>query len=163
MQCLILKHYSRVRKFIPWDGWAASSAEKEQQSQKSKKYNMKQILILGMNPHTIDFSQPGFLPHLTAEKVLMGLHAERESLKAAGCDSDMYLMDTGVCDMAPLVEKLRAKRFDGVMVGAGVRIPPSNFILFEKLINTVHEKAPHTKIIFNTNPHDTAESLDRWL
>jgi hypothetical protein len=38
--------------------------------------NMKQILIVGMNPHTIDFSQPGFLTGLTAEKVEMGLKAE---------------------------------------------------------------------------------------
>ena len=124
---------------------------------------MKQVLILGMNPHTIDFSQPGFLPHLTAEKVLMGLKAERENLKAAGCDSEMYLIDTGSLDLAPLVEQLKTKQFDGIMVGAGVRLPPSNFILFEKLINTVHENAPDARIIFNTNPHDTAASIDRWL
>jgi hypothetical protein len=124
---------------------------------------MKQVLILGMNPHTIDFSQPGFLPRLTAEKVLMGLKAERENLKAAGCDSEMYLIDTGSLDLAPLVEQLKTKQFDGIMVGAGVRLPPSNFILFEKLINTVHENAPDARIIFNTNPHDTAASIDRWL
>lgn len=124
---------------------------------------MKQILIVGMNPHTIDFSQPGFLPGLTAEKVEMGLKAERENLKAAGCDSDMYLVDTGVLELSALAEQLKSKQFDGVMVGAGVRLPPSNFILFEKLINTVHDNAPNAKIIFNTNPHDTAASIQRWL
>jgi hypothetical protein len=124
---------------------------------------MKQILIVGMNPHTIDFSQPGFLPGLTAEKVLMGLKAERENLKAEGCDSDMHLIDTGVLEMSTLAEQLKAKQFDGVMIGAGVRIPPSNFILFEKIINTVHDSAPNTKIIFNTNPNDTAASIRRWL
>jgi hypothetical protein len=124
---------------------------------------MKQILIVGMNPHTIDFSKPGFLPGLTAEKVLTGLKAERENLKAAGYDSDMYLIDTGVLDMSELAEQLKAKQFDGVMIGAGVRLPPSNFILFEKLVNTTHDTAPHAKIIFNTNPNDTAESIKRWL
>jgi hypothetical protein len=49
------------------------------------------------------------------------------------------------------------------MIGAGVRLPPSNFMLFEKLVNTTHDNAPHAKIIFNTNPHDTAESIKRWL
>ncbi|MEO6963331.1 MAG: hypothetical protein ABIY90_15275 [Puia sp.] len=34
---------------------------------------MKKILILGMNPRTIDFSLPGFIPGLTAEKVEAGL------------------------------------------------------------------------------------------
>lgn len=124
---------------------------------------MKQILIVGMNPHTIDFSLPGFLPGLTAEKVLMGLKAERENLKASGYDSDMYLIETGAFELSSLAEQLKAKQFDGVMVGAGVRIPPSNFILFEKLINTVHDNAPNTRIIFNTNPSDTAESISRWL
>jgi hypothetical protein len=124
---------------------------------------MKQILIVGMNPHTIDFSQPGFLPGLTAEKVEMGLKAEIENLKTAGCNSDMYLIDTGVLELSALAEHLKAKQFDGVMIGAGVRLPPSNFILFEKLINAVHDNAPNTKIIFNTNPHDTAASIRRWL
>ena len=124
---------------------------------------MKQILIVGMNPHTIDFSQPGFLPGLTAEKVLTGLKAERENLKTEGCDSDMHLIDAGSFEMSPLAELLKAKQFDGVMIGAGVRVPPSNFILFEKLVNTVHDNAPNTKIIFNTNPRDTTESIKRWL
>ncbi len=124
---------------------------------------MKQILIVGMNPHTIDFSLPGFLPGLTPEKVEMGLITERENLKAAGYDSDMHLIDTGMLQLSALAEQLKTKQFDGIMVGAGVRIPPSNFILFEILINTIHDKAPNTKIIFNTTPHDTAASIKRWL
>lgn len=124
---------------------------------------MKKILIVGMNPHTIDFSQPGFQPGLTAGKVEMGIKAERENLKLAGYDSDLYLIDTGVSELSALADQLRANQFDGVMIGAGVRVPPSNFALFEVLINTVHENAPNTKIIFNTNPMDTAASIKRWL
>jgi len=86
---------------------------------------MKQILIVGMNPHTIDFSQPDFLPGLTAEKVLTGLQLERKNLKAEGCESEMHLIDTGVLELSALAEQLRARPFDGVMVGAGVRLPPS--------------------------------------
>jgi hypothetical protein len=124
---------------------------------------MKQILIVGMNPNTIDFSKPGFLPGLTAEKVLSGLKAERENLKASGCDSEMFLIDSGSLELTPLANQLKSRHFDGVMVGAGVRLPPSNFILFEKIVNTVHESAPGTKIIFNTNPMDTAASISRWF
>jgi hypothetical protein len=124
---------------------------------------MKQILIVGINPHTINFSLPGFTPGLTAEKVLTAIEEDRKNLKAIGFDSDMCLIDTGDTELSSLTEQLKAKKFDGVMMGAGIRIPPSNFILFEKSINTVHENAPNTKIIFNTNPHDTAESISRWL
>ena len=79
---------------------------------------MKQILIVGMNPHTIDFSLPGFVPGLTAEKVLLELKAERENLKVAGYDSDMCLIDTGATQLPSLEEKLKGKKFDGVMVVA---------------------------------------------
>jgi hypothetical protein len=44
-----------------------------------------------------------------------------------------------------------------------VRAAPSNFILFEKLINVVHEHAPHSKICFNPKPTDTLEALRRWI
>lgn len=38
---------------------------------------------------------------MTAEKALTGLEAERENLKTAGYDSDMYLIDTGVLGNQP--------------------------------------------------------------
>jgi hypothetical protein len=124
---------------------------------------MKRVLIVGMNPHTIDFSKPGYLPGLTAEKVLTGLNAERENLEKEGFDSDMYLIDDGVLELSGLANQLKKNSFDGIMLGAGVRLPPSNFILFEKLVNTVHNNAPDSKTIFNTNPHDTADSVKRWF
>jgi hypothetical protein len=49
------------------------------------------------------------------------------------------------------------------MIGAGVRANPSNLLLFEKLINVVHEHAPQAKICFNTVPSDTADAVKRWL
>ena len=51
----------------------------------------------------------------------------------------------------------------GVLIGAGVRLPPSSFVLSEKLINVVHEHALGAEICFNTNPRDTVEAVQRWL
>jgi hypothetical protein len=136
---------------------------KSQTGRKIEKKKMKQILIIGMNPHTIDFSSPGFAPGLTAEKVEIGIKIERENLRNLGYDSDLYHIDSGVLELSKLVDLLKIKQFDGILIGAGVRIPPINFILFEKLVNTVHENSPNSKIIFNTNPLDTAESIKRWL
>jgi len=59
--------------------------------------------------------------------------------------------------------QLKQKRWDCVMIGAGVRTVPSNFMLFEKLINVVHEHAPQAKICFNTMPNDTAAAVKRWV
>src|ERR1035437_8033326 len=53
----------------------------------------------------------------------------------------------------------RSKRF---VSRTGVRTIPSHFILFERLINVVHEHAPQAKLCFNTKPSDTAEAVQRW-
>jgi len=53
--------------------------------------------------------------------------------------------------------------YDCVMIGAGVRIVPSNFILFEQMVNVVHEHAPQARICFNQMPADIAEAVKRWL
>lgn len=124
---------------------------------------MKEILYIGMNPRTLDFSLPGFPEGLTAEKVEAGITDERASLKKAGYESTLHFVDTGVLDVSDLVHLLQSKKFDGILVGAGVRIPPSNFILFEKFINAIHEHAAGSKIIFNTSAFDSAESVKRWL
>ncbi len=54
-------------------------------------------------------------------------------------------------------------QYDCVLVGAGVRTVPTHFLLFEKIINTIHAHAPGAKICFNTKPSDTAEAVNRWI
>jgi hypothetical protein len=58
---------------------------------------------------------------------------------------------------------LNQNEFDCVLVGAGVRTVPTHFLLFEKIINTIHAHAPGAKICFNTKPSDTAEAVNRWI
>ena len=58
---------------------------------------------------------------------------------------------------------LRARAFDCVVIGAGLREPPELLALFEKVINLVHRLTPGAAIAFNANPTDTAEAAERWL
>jgi hypothetical protein len=52
--------------------------------------------------------------------------------------------------------------YDRIMVGAGLRVVPRYFLLFEKLINVIQRHvAASTKICFNTNPSDTADAVLR--
>lgn len=75
----------------------------------------------------------------------------------------MCLTDFGETAEAVVQSQLERKQFDCILIGAGVRNNPSNFILFEKLINVVHEHAPEARICFNTMPNDTSEAVKRWL
>ena len=134
-------------------------------SQTSDEPARKSALMIGLDPVLIDFSDPNYaaFPGMTAEKVLAGLKAGEEGLKALGYDAEHCLTDFGQTAEAVVTAHLKRRQFDCVMIGAGVRAVPSNFLLFEKLINVVHEHAPRSKICFNTKPSDTLEALQRWI
>lgn len=123
----------------------------------------KSVLIVGLDPALIDFSQPGYAPGMDAAKVLAGLRSSEEELTQLGYNVQTCLTDFGETAEAVLQATLRQKQFDGVLIGAGVRANPSNFLLFEKMINVVHAHAPQARLCFNTLPSDTAAAVKRWL
>jgi len=121
------------------------------------------VLIVGLDPALIDFSKPGYAPGMDAAKVLAGLKSSEEELTHLGYTVETCLTDFGETAETVLQAKLQQKRFDCVLIGAGVRANPSNFLLFEKMINVVHAHAPQAKLCFNTLPSDTAAAVKRWL
>ena len=123
----------------------------------------KSVLVIGLDPGLIDFSQPGYPPGMNASKVLVGLKSSEDELTHLGYSVQICMTDFGDTAEAVVQSCLNQKQFDCVLIGAGVRSNPSNFILFEKLINVVHEHAPRSKICFNTLPSDTAAAVKRWL
>jgi hypothetical protein len=73
-------------------------------------------------------------------------------------------VDEGKTAEAVLADTLATSRYDCIMIGAGLLIVPPYFLLFEKLINVIHQHAPaSTKLCFNTSPTDTAEAVRRWV
>jgi len=123
----------------------------------------KSVLLIGLDPMLIDFTQPGYAPGMDATKVLVGLKASEEELTRLGYSVQMCMTDFGETAEAVVQNRLEQGRFDCIMIGAGVRTNPNNFILFEKLINVVHGHAREAKICFNTLPSDTAAAVKRWL
>ena len=64
----------------------------------------------------------------------------------------------------PTVEHLLgSKRYDCVVIGGGVRLPPRRLAIFEAVINAIHKAAPGATIAFNTRPDDSADAAARWL
>lgn len=123
----------------------------------------KSVLVIGLDPALIDFSRPGYVPGMDATKVLAGLKSSEDELTRLGYNVQMCLTDFGDTAGAVVQNQLKQKQFDCILIRAGVRANPSNFMLFEKLINVVHEHAPQAKICFNTLPSDTAAAVKRWL
>jgi hypothetical protein len=124
----------------------------------------KSVLVVGIDPVRIDFSSPDFAAqNLTADHVMSALLADNERLRALGYDADLCLTDLGETAERVVKDKLNAKPYDCVLIGAGIRVIPSSFLLFEKLINIVHANAPQAKLCFNTKPSDSADAVMRWV
>ena len=121
---------------------------------------MHRVLLIGLEPTLVDFSS---MPELDAAKVSQGLRAQQQSLRDLGFDAAWCLTDLGATAEAVVRAALAAKPYDVVLIGAGIRVLPAHFSLFERLINVVHEAAPQAKICFNTRPDTTQEAVLRWI
>jgi hypothetical protein len=124
---------------------------------------MTQILFVGQQPETVDFSDPALPPGFNAEKIHAGIAVAMGQMTERGWHADLCLVrpdDTA----APAVERqLAGKLYDVVVIGGGIRMPPKSLLLFEALINAVHKVAPGASIAFNTRPEDTADAAARWM
>jgi hypothetical protein len=85
-----------------------------------------------------------------------------ERVRGLGYEAHSCLVDLGDTAEAVMLQYLEQQKFDCVMIGAGLRAPPQ-LLLFEKLLNLIHEHALRAKICFNTNPADSVEAVQRWI
>jgi hypothetical protein len=121
------------------------------------------VLIVGLEPSLIDFSDPAYARGRNAAAVRAGLEVDEAQLKALGYDAELCLIDFGETAETVLRQRLGQTSFDCILIGAGVRLAPQNTRLFEKLVNIARTEAPQAKLCFNTEPTDTAEAIQRWV
>jgi hypothetical protein len=124
---------------------------------------MTRILLVGYDPETVDFSDPALPPGMTAEKIRAGIAVALKQFTERGWEAEVgYIRPDETA--GPAVERqLASTRFDCVVIGAGVRLPPRHLAIFETVINAVHKAAPGAVIAFNTRPEDSADAASRWL
>lgn len=123
----------------------------------------KKVLLIGIDSKLID-------PNLStatgwdANRVRAAAQDANKRLVELGYELQSCLLDPRGTDESVVSDTLSREKFDCIMVGAGVRVLSQNTILFEKIMNTIHQKAPpSSKICFNTNPADTVEAILRWV
>ena len=70
-----------------------------------------------------------------------------------GYEVQTCLVDFGETAESLVSDILSREKFDCIMIGAGIRILPQHTVLFEKIMNVIHQKTPpSSRICFNTNP-----------
>lgn len=123
----------------------------------------RSILIVGIAPEAVDYSDPAIPPGMNAEKVAAGLVEARKQFADRGDRADMCMLQPDGSAATVVAEHLARADYDCVVIGAGLRKPEKNLALFEAVINAVHRHAPRAAIAFNTTPNDSALAAERAL
>ncbi len=124
---------------------------------------IKKVLFVGQEPETVDFSDPALPPGFDAAKIHAGIAVGMAQMAERGWQADLCLVRPDDSATGALERQLAGVRYDCVVIGGGLRIPPRSLPLFEKLVNAVHRSAPGAAIAFNTTPQDTADAAARWF
>ncbi|ORY30188.1 hypothetical protein BCR39DRAFT_558711 [Naematelia encephala] len=101
-----------------------------------------------------------------AEEIITNVKAaltkDEENFKAAGVGYQ-FLEYSPEESMDRLEQVLQEKKWDGVCIGMGIRATKMFTPLFEALVNTIHEKSPGSRLLFNSGPSHTFEAVERWF
>jgi len=120
----------------------------------------KTVLAIGIDPAVVDISR---FPGLSADLLRNHIDAELQRLRDAGYEVVPCFIDFGATAEQVTATALASRRFDCVMIGAGLREPAEHLLLFEKILNLVHHRAPTACICFNSSPADTLDAVRRWV
>jgi uncharacterized protein (TIGR03067 family) len=118
----------------------------------------KRVLLIGLDPAVLDFSRT---PGVDAETIRAAAEASDEKLRSLGYEVRTCLIDLGATAEAVILKELSENTFDCIMIGAGLRVLPEHTLLFEKVINLIHQNAPAAKLCFNTHPSNTPDAVQR--
>src|SRR4029079_14971246 len=121
------------------------------------------VLLLAYDPETVDFSDPALPPGMTVEKIRAGIAVALKQFAERGWESDVCFIRPDESAVPTVEDQLGSTRYDCVVIGAGVRLPPRGLALFEGFITAVRQAAPGAAIAFNTRPDDSADAAARGL
>jgi hypothetical protein len=119
------------------------------------------VLYIGIEPSLVDLSVAP--PGTTAEMLMKGISSVVQQLNDSGYEAHWCPVDRGETAEAVVTKALAERSVDCIVIGAGIRLGAPYFLLFEKLLNVVHQQAPRAKICFNATPADTLEAVQRWV
>src|ERR1700742_3166095 len=119
---------------------------------------------IGLDPDVIEYSSAEFAQFagLSKEKLRTANDQNIAGLRAAGYDVDNCLIDVGAAGADKAQRWLAAKRYDAVLIGAGVRLVAGNTLLFEAIVNAAHIAQPGCRFVFNRAAVSTPDDVRRW-
>lgn len=122
---------------------------------------MASVLLIGADP---DILKPEDLPPgVTPESIRGGLSSAQAVLQGKGHEVQALWTTSAERIAGELADAVRGRRYDVLVIGAGLRTLPPMAPHFERLMNAIREHAPDARLAFNTKPEDTAAAAERQL
>ena len=119
------------------------------------------VLTIGLHPSALDYKRMRDLDEAT---LAARIEAANRFIREAGFDAVPCSIGTSPDDVESAIRgHLATGSFGLAMIGAGVRLQPEHTVLFEPIINVLHEAAPDIRLCFNTSPETTTDALRRWI
>lgn len=119
---------------------------------------LPRVLVIGLDPYRV----PGpWDPEPVADAIEAGM--ARFAEHSVGVETCLFGLDGSDDVEARVTDALRARPWECVVAGGGVRKPDDQVELFEQVINLVRRHAPDAAIAFNSTPTDTFDAAARWL
>jgi hypothetical protein len=116
------------------------------------------VLVIGLDPYRV----PGpWDPRPVADAIERGL--ARFAEHGVGVQTCLFGLDGSDDVTAAVTDALRARPWECVVIGGGVRTGDDQLELFEQVINLVRRHAPGAAIAFNVTAADTFDAAARWI
>lgn len=122
------------------------------------------ILVIGYDPDSVDYSDPGSPAGLDRDKVWAGAKESLQRIEDFGWDGTQCMVQTEKNAAIEAVElALSDKTYDCIVIGGGIRLSHRNVPTFEAIVNAIRRLAPMTPLAFNEGPETSLEAAQRWI
>jgi hypothetical protein len=78
----------------------------------------------------------------SAKKIHAGIEVGMRQMSERGWHPDLCLVRPDGTAVSAIERQLSLVRYDCVLIGGGIRIPPKSLLLFEEIVNAVHKFDP---------------------
>lgn len=113
---------------------------------------MARVFIIGYDPDTIDFTDPGPPAGLNPEKLWEGTAESLRLIEDHGWQADPCLVPPNETAVAQVEAELLAATYDCIVIGGGVRMAQKSVPVFEKILDAIRRVAPEVQSLSTPGP-----------
>ena len=122
---------------------------------------MPRILIIGYDPDSVDFSDPGPPSDLDKDKIWAGARESLKRIAHHGWEGVQCMVRPDETAVAEVERALSDADYDCIVIGGGVRLAQKSVPIFEAILDAIRRLAPATRQRASRLPSSTIRARRR--